>query len=457
MNSRPDPVSGFDAIPEPGEPMAAHYHLTQAETAARRVNGNGHSHAIARRAPQPITHENGTTAPVRIETVPRILTPEPAYVPALLPRHGLAATFAALSAAGSRTVLVSSPLRQGGSSTFVEAAGRAIAGSGLGSVVLVDAAAHHPSLHRRFELPCARGLTDALDELYGFDLQGEDASQFGIGDWLEVLRAQGRTGQLTVRGENRTYVITILRGRACALSCLEGTLASRLGERLVQRGRISGEQRDAAFRIHQETARPLGEVLSALGFVESQDLVEVLQQQCVRGLVELIAMSAPECRFDERAESHLCGVGAGRFGLPAARGLDRLLSGRVLEYLKQPFLSSQTPSFLRDTEMPALKVLVAGERLCDLTNASRQAAFGLLLGRLAQAFDFVIVDAPAAGAPGGGDVTPALATYADGALLVVGADAATGTAARATLEDYRRAGARMLGLVLNRAGSRRRA
>jgi hypothetical protein len=198
----------------------------------------------------------------------------------------------------------------------------------------------------------------------------------------------------------------------------------------------------------------MGEVLSALGFVEPGDLVDALQQQCVRGLVELIAMNAPECRFDERAESHVCAAGAGRFALPAARGLERLLRGRVLEYLKQPFLSSQTPSFVRDTDTPGLKVLVAGERACDLTTTPHQVGFGLLLERLAQAFDFVLVDAPATGAMGG--VTPALAAHTDGVLLVASAAAAGNAATRVAIEDLRRAGARVHGVILNRAGSRRR-
>jgi Mrp family chromosome partitioning ATPase len=446
MSARSESTPAYDAFSEHGEPAGPHYRLAHPESAARR---NGHAHVLARRAPQPIPRDNGHAVLDGVEPQARVAACE---LPAL-PRHALEATFAGLAAAGSRSVVASGPSRRTGTSSFVEAAGRAIAGSGLGSVVLVDACAHEPSLHRRFGLSCARGLTEALDELYGFDILGEDGSQFGIGDWLEVLRAQGRTGQLTVTGDGHTYAIAIVRGRACALSCLDAAPSSRLGERLLQRGRITGDQREAAFRIHEETARPLGEVLSALGFIEPQDLVDALQQQCVRGLVELISMRAPECRFDERAESHVCGAGAGRFAMPGARGLERLLRGQVLEYLKQPFLRSQTPSFVRDTELPELKVLVAGQSACDLTSASQQAAFGLLLERLAQAFDFVIVDAPAAGLPGTASVTPALAAQADGALLVVPARAAASPATRGAIEDLRRAGARVLGVVLNLARS----
>jgi len=444
MTARPEHTPAFESLVEHAEPAGPHLRVVHPEPAARRVNGHGH--ALARRAPQPIARATGRAPVEWTEPASRPAAPEAAA----LPRHALEATFAALAAGGVRAVLASSPARRDGTSSFVEAAGRAIAGSGLGSVVLVDADADHPTLHRRFDLPCARGLTEALDELYGFDITHEEGSQFGIGDWLEVLRAQGRTGQLTVRGDGRTWVIDIVRGRACALSSADAAPASRLGERLLQHGHITAEQRELAWRVHEETARPLGEVLTALGFVDSRDLVDALQQQCVRGLVELIALRSPDCRFDERAESHVCGGGTARLMLPGVRGLERLLRGRVLEFLKQPFLRSQTPSFVLDTDTPGLKVLVAGQRPCDLTSQARQIAFGLLIERLAQAFDFVLVDAPAGGA------TPALAAQADGALLVVPARSAASGATRDVIEDFRRAGARVLGVVMNRAGMRSR-
>ena len=444
MTARPEHTPVFDPLGEPGSP---HHRTAHSEPPARRANL--HAHAIARR-PAPAIVREPAHAPVEwIEPATHVAGREAT----MLPRHALEATFAALAAGGARTLLASGPSRRSGTSSFVEVAGRAIAGSGLGSVVLVDAGAQHPVLHRRFGLEAERGLAEALDELYGFDITHEEGSQFGIGDWLEVLRAQGRTGQLTVRGEGRTYVIEIVRGRACALSSANAGPAWRLGDRLLERGRITGEQRDLACRIHEETARPLGEVLSALGFVEPCDLAEALQQQCVRGLVDLISMRGTECRFDERAESYV--GGAGRFAPPAARSLERLLRGRVLEFLKQPFLRSQTPSFLRDTDTEELKVMVAGRRCSDLSNPSRQVAFGLLLDRLAQAFDFVLVDAPAAGPAGAGGIAPALATHTDGVLLVVPASAAASTAARGAIEEFRRAGARVLGVVVNAAGSRR--
>jgi succinoglycan biosynthesis transport protein ExoP len=71
-----------------------------------------------------------------------------------------------------------------------------------------------------------------------------------------------------------------------------------------------------------------------------------------------------------------------------------------------------------------------------------------LLGSLRTCFDWVIVDSPPIGA-----VPDALllAPLADGVIIVVGADMTSRDAARHTIERVRETGARVLGVVLNRA------
>ena len=53
---------------------------------------------------------------------------------------------------------------------------------------------------------------DLLAEIYRADLTREDPGQFGVGDWLEVLRARRATGELIVTGDGRGYAIRLVRG-----------------------------------------------------------------------------------------------------------------------------------------------------------------------------------------------------------------------------------------------------
>jgi len=365
---------------------------------------------------------------------------------AFVPRHSLAAALEALATKGRRKILVTSHARGAGRSSFVASAGRAVAETGRGSVALVDADSQRPALHHLFGLPSDRGLAELLDEIYLFDITREAPGQFGVGDWLEVLRAQRRTGRLNVHEDERTFTIAIARGHACGITCSHASPSMLLGALLVERGRLNPVHRDEALRIHQETARPLGEVLSALGYVREPDLADALHTQCGHWLVELIALRRPECWFDELAEPYTFASGAHRIDMPEADGLERFLSGRVLEYLKQPFLSSQTPSYLRDTRLRNLKVLTAGMRACDLSAPANLAPFELLVHRLARAFDIVLIDGPPV-SPGGPALS--LASRADGVLLVVAVRDVDSPDVQGAVDALRRTGAEVLGAVLN--------
>ena len=156
----------------------------------------------------------------------------------------------------------------------------------------------------------------------------------------------------------------------------------------------------------------------------------------------------PECWFDELAEPYVFAAGGRRMRMPEAEGLQRFLSGRVLEYLRQPFLCGQTPSYLQDTHLRNLKVLTAGLRVCDLAAPDHLAPFELLLRRLARAFDFVLVDAPPV-FPGG--PTACMAPLVDGVLIVVGAGDADVPGLRGAVDELRLARANVMGAVLNHA------
>src|SRR5262249_37091873 len=115
-----------------------------------------------------------------------------------LHRQALARAVGGLAARGVRRLLVTSPGSGGGKASVVAERGRALAENDQTSVVLVDADAYKPPLHRRFGLGIEYGLGELLEELYWVDLARETPDQFGIGDWLELLRAQRRSGELRV-------------------------------------------------------------------------------------------------------------------------------------------------------------------------------------------------------------------------------------------------------------------
>ena len=96
-------------------------------------------------------------------------------------------------------------------------------------------------------------------------------------------------------------------------------------------------------------------------------------------------------------------------------------------------------------------MLTAGTRACDLLGQRSNGAFRLLLNRLGRVFDIILMDAPAVSMA---SPTAALSSVADGVLLVLRADGPEVESVRRALDDLRRAGGNVLGVVLNQAGAK---
>ena len=346
---------------------------------------------------------------------------------------------------GLRRLIVTSNCPGQGTSHVAAELGRALALWGRESAVVVDADPLHPSLHRIFGVADRRGLGDLLEETYWADLTRENPAQFGPGDWLEILRAQLGTGELQVRGDDQSFSIRLIKGTIHSISSPHAPEELRLGDILVRRQHITPAQREEALLIQQTTGCPLGDILERVGSVTSIELAEALEYQTSQRLVRLISLRDPECSFSELAEPYLPAAGGRSAVAPAGGRIDRLVSERLRDYLKDPFLSSQVPGYLSDTALPGLKVLTAGMRPCDLLERRYLRPFGLLMNRLARLFDVVLVDTPPVSLT---SPTSTLAGSADGVLLVVSAEGAV-EGVRKAAEDLRRAGGNVLGVVLN--------
>jgi Mrp family chromosome partitioning ATPase len=359
----------------------------------------------------------------------------------------LAASVGDLAARGCRRLLVTGVSAEDGTSSVVAEAGRALAGSAGESVLLVDANALDASLRRAFGLTSRRGLSELIEEVYLLDPTQEDPLQFGLGDWFAILKAQRRTGELRVQEDGKTWVLRIVKGSVHSVTGPADGNARRVGEILVDRGRVTAAQNEEAARIQQESGRPYGEVLRALGWAAPEDLRSALSEQVRDRLTGLIALRLPESRFTEMVEPHRPASG-GRVAGASDGIVDELLTGPMLEYFKRPYVSSQIPSYFSDTEIPNLKVLTAGRRDADLQAPREREALGHLLEHLGRIFDLVLIAAPPVvrGGP-----TGALASRADGVLLVARANATEAPAVRQAAEELRRQDANVLGLVLNEA------
>ena len=371
----------------------------------------------------------------------------------MIERHPLAAAMDDFGEQGIRKVLMTSLAAGEGKSLVTAESGLALARTGpRKSVALVDADALHPTLHGLFGLPARRGVVELLEEVYLCDPSSEATHHFGVGDWLEILRAQGRSGELTVDDQGSAYAIRITKGTPASISCLEHPNGSRLCDVLVKGGRITPTQKEDALLVQEEIGRPIGEVLRTLACVEPADVAAALQVQLSHRLAKIIGMKQPHCRFAEAPEPYLPAAGERLAEKPEHDVIQRLVHERVKLYLRHPFLSSQVSTYLADLELPNLKLMAAGRRPRDLQTPELFTPFGLLLDRLSAVFELVLVDAPPVSRAGHGYP---LTRLVDGVLLVVNDADADVPRVRRTVEELRRAGGKVLGIVLTRQRERR--
>ena len=347
---------------------------------------------------------------------------------------------------GIRTVLLTSAGSGEGKSTITAGLGRALARSGRHSVCIVDTDRYRPTLHTLFGLENKRGLGELLKELYHLDIGRETPGQFGVGDWLEILHAQSKSGELVVADGDQKFRLLIHKGRIRSVQMPNHDDNMRLGELLLRSARITVDQREGALRLQRTTARPLGEVLLGLGYVDREGLSSVLTEQIRESLRRLLALRRPECTFAETAEAYLPATSGQQAEPPMTDLVGERVLDKLADYLKRPFLTNQIPSFLLDTNVEKLKVLPAGSTPYSLLDEQYGQPFARLLDRLSRMFDVVLLDAPpvALASP-----TEMLAGLAQGVIFVVKADGYDLQIVQQAKQQLERAKPNFLGVVLN--------
>lgn len=361
--------------------------------------------------------------------------------------RSLANSLEAPIAQGARKLLVTSSGPGEGKSTVTAHLGRAFARTGRLSVVVVDADPFRPTLHGVFGVGNDRGLGDLIAEVYRIELTREVATSLGLGDWLELLRAQTRTGRLKITQGQEEFQLHFERGHVTSLVCRERAEQQMLGSLLERQGRLTAEQKRAALRVQKEGSKRLGDVLLGLGYAEPADIDVALHAQLKESLHKMVTLQGPRFEFQETAQGFLPALAGRPTTHVEVDGIGRFMGGRLMEQLKQPFLNGRVAGYLTDTDTERLKLLTRGSVPYDLDDP----AFELVIDRLARSFDVVLLDCPpvALATP-----TRLLSTVANGVLLVVQAEGYDVRIVQRAKSQIVKSGANLLGVVLNRVDLR---
>jgi len=352
---------------------------------------------------------------------------------------------------GKRRLLLTSSGPGEGKSTLTAGLGRALARSGRTSVVVVDIDHLRPTQHRLFSVDNHRGLGEFLRDIRTFDLRREDPQQFGLGDWLELLQIQARSGHLRVTEDGDAFVITLRKGAVVSISDESATEDRKLASLLVGQGQLTAAQRESALRLHEESHRPVGDVLLRLGFAELEEIHLLLRAQATERLRRILTMRHPTCTFQESADGYVSGHSGASVVNGDAAGIDAYVGQRIRDYFKRPYLASKVTGYLKDTELPNLKLLNSGAIPYDLIDRTSNGPFTCLLNQLTKTFDVVLIDSPPVAVASPAET---IAQMVDGTLLVVKSDGYDAQIIQRAKTMLERRGAHLLGVVLNQVDLR---
>jgi Mrp family chromosome partitioning ATPase len=363
----------------------------------------------------------------------------------------LASAVQRFAAQGKRRLLLTSSGPGEGKSTITAELGRTLARSGRMNVAMIDTDRFNPTVHKLFGLENGRGLGDLLTEIVQFDLLKQDPKKLGVGDWLELLHLQTRSGQLRISEANASFVLTLHKG--AVVSVLEENAPGdrRLGGLLLARGHLTPEQRDEALNVQEELRRPLGDVIVRLGYVAPEDLQAALRAQFTERLRRILTMRIPSCVFSESTDNYFSSTLGRQFEFKDGSGIDTLVVQQIAGYLKRPFLAGQVMSYLRDTHLDNLKILTSGTAPYDLIDSASVAPFLFVLDHLSRAFDVVLIDSPPVAVASPAET---IAPEVDGVIMVVKADGLDVQVIQRAKELLEKGGANLLGAVLNQVDLR---
>ncbi|UCF02900.1 MAG: DUF4388 domain-containing protein [Deltaproteobacteria bacterium] len=106
----------------------------------------------------------------------------------------------------------------------------------------------------------------------------------GLSTILQILSSEDKTGVLQFVQGDRIRSIYIRNGKIVAASGREGL---RLGQILYGKGMISQEQLQEALEKARETDKRVGEVLLDFGYIEEDDLKELIRYQIREAVLDI--------------------------------------------------------------------------------------------------------------------------------------------------------------------------
>jgi capsular exopolysaccharide synthesis family protein len=346
-----------------------------------------------------------------------------------------------------KTLLITSSGPGEGKSTVTSNLGFSLAQDGA-SVLLVDADLRFPTLHKVFGVKNAPGLTEAVREIYSTKVTSGTLGKQSIGDLLQFIRFQEKTGQLRLDEDGQTFHLSFEMGKITDITWENRPMEKRLGAMLVKQGKITQNQLAEALQKQENRSHALGHILTRLGYIQSQDSEPILRSHLDESVHKVFGLDEASFIFDGSESSRSKRNHSNHSEMKA------LLEKEMKDLVEsdQPFIKEKVSSFIRETKIKNLMLMTSGSPTPHPTELLSSERMQSLIRTLSNRFDYILFDSPPAALNADASI---LASFLDGVILVVQSGRFGIRMIQQTKNELSKVQANIIGVVMNQYDIRR--
>jgi len=313
-------------------------------------------------------------------------------------------------------------------------------------VLLIDCDLRRPHLTTLFNATKGMGVTTLISGVLGVHITQGNLKEFSVGDLVQLLKLQKRTGSLDLDGTENQVTIYFKAGKMVDIFWRNRPDSKKLANTLIKNKLLTEKEAYLALGHQKKSIKRLGTILFTMGFVSKKDIVKALSVHTIEAIMGIASMVQGSFAFSPStmAEVNQGISNEGEFEELYAEFLD---SGNDFKYINQSINEAIKP-----TETPNLFFLAAGPSPPNPSELLGSRRMEFLIECLKKKFDFIILDtSPVIPATDALLLTP----NTDGALLVIKAGHADRKIIKNAITQFEAANLPIIGTILNQVNMKK--